>query len=50
LYVKCYAGRILWEQIREEWTEIKRLRPKVKEVREPVLRYGKMKWLMNMQN
>ncbi|TVU21611.1 hypothetical protein EJB05_31260, partial [Eragrostis curvula] len=31
-------GRALWEQTREEWTEIRRLRPKVKEVREPVLR------------
>lgn len=35
------AGCILWEQIREEWTEAKKLRPKVKQVREPVLRYGK---------
>ncbi|KAK3160483.1 hypothetical protein QOZ80_1BG0060070 [Eleusine coracana subsp. coracana] len=33
-------GRILWEQIREEWTEIKRLRPKVKQVREPVLSWS----------
>jgi hypothetical protein len=42
------AGHILWEQIREEWTEVKKLRPKVKQVCEPVLRYRKMKWLLNM--
>lgn len=33
-------GRILWEQTRQEWTEIRSLRPKVKQVREPVLSWN----------
>lgn len=37
------AGLVLWEQTRQEWTEIRSLRPKVKQVREPVLRYERMK-------
>ncbi|KAJ1282389.1 hypothetical protein BS78_03G048200 [Paspalum vaginatum] len=36
-------GVVLWEQTRQEWTEIRSLRPKVKQVREPVLRYGRMR-------
>ncbi|CAD6232993.1 unnamed protein product [Miscanthus lutarioriparius] len=33
-------GLILWEQTRQEWTEIRSLRPKVKQVREPVLSWN----------
>ncbi|CAO2208847.1 unnamed protein product [Urochloa humidicola] len=33
-------GRVLWEQTRQEWTEIRSLRPKVKQVREPVLSWN----------
>jgi hypothetical protein len=47
------AGRFLWEQTRQEWTEIRSLRPKVKQVREPVLRYeNKMtyKYTINPEN
>ncbi|KAF8704835.1 hypothetical protein HU200_031073 [Digitaria exilis] len=42
-------GLALWEQTRQEWTEIRSLRPKVKQVREPVLRYARTKWPFNMQ-
>ncbi|XP_039814182.1 uncharacterized protein LOC120676911 isoform X2 [Panicum virgatum] len=34
------SGLILWEQTRQEWTEIRSLRPKVKQVREPVLSWN----------
>ncbi|CAO2174782.1 unnamed protein product, partial [Urochloa humidicola] len=34
------TGRVLWEQTRQEWTEIRSLRPKVKQVREPVLSWN----------
>jgi len=33
-------GLVLWEQTRQEWTEIRSLRPKVKQVREPVLSWN----------
>ncbi|XP_062220277.1 uncharacterized protein LOC133918966 isoform X2 [Phragmites australis] len=33
-------GPVLWEQTRQEWTEIKSLRPKVKQIREPVLSWN----------
>nr|CAB3504422.1 unnamed protein product [Digitaria exilis] len=33
-------GLALWEQTRQEWTEIRSLRPKVKQVREPVLSWN----------
>ncbi|KAL6848102.1 hypothetical protein ACP4OV_022230 [Aristida adscensionis] len=33
-------GFLLWKQTREEWTEIRSLRPKVKQIREPVLSWN----------
>ncbi|XP_062194078.1 uncharacterized protein LOC133897376 isoform X1 [Phragmites australis] len=33
-------GLVLWEQTRQEWTEIRSLRPKVKQIREPVLSWN----------